>query len=174
MESAVPARPIEVDPLIAEAKRRARRRRISVVAALLVVVAVAVPLAGSLRPSGATFKPARPIVLRNAVALGTLVSINRRTDVAEFRISCGWHATRSGRATTKVPPVLYRVLLRRAAFTVESGVNPRIPGSGFATDPSLSAWERWERPGWRASLRLYKTSWLSDGPTTNICAGVLG
>src|SRR5438445_12593884 len=50
MASHAPRLPLELDPLIAEAKRRMRRRRSLVIAALVVAAATAVTLTLALRP----------------------------------------------------------------------------------------------------------------------------
>jgi hypothetical protein len=114
--------------------------------------------------------------LRSAVALGTLVALDGQRSVAEFRISCGWHATKGGRATSKLRPGLFRVPLRGFGFNVET--YPAGPASGVANEVSLSTWERWaSRSGWTGQLYVYPgltRPWLTDGPTTDICHGVLG
>jgi len=51
MSAQVPALPLEVDPLIAEAKQRARRRRLLVLGALVVIAAAAVGTAVELQAS---------------------------------------------------------------------------------------------------------------------------
>jgi hypothetical protein len=144
-------------------------------ALVVTAVAVGVTLPSTWRTTGAASAPGRPVLLHDAVARGTLVAVNRRTNVAEFRIWCGWH-TAHGRATTKLPPGLYRVRLRGATFNVEAGVNANVPGSGVANYESLSTWEQTEgrRPGWHAWMSLYRQSWFSDGPSTSICQGVFG
>jgi hypothetical protein len=146
------------------------------------VVALAAGLTSALRPAaerarfGSTSIPSNLPRLRDAVALGTLVALDRRTDVAEFRISCGWHATQIGRATTKLRPGLFRVPLHSFGFNVET--YPAGPESGVANAVSLSTWERWtSSSGWKGALYLYPgptKRWITDGGTTDICRGVLG
>jgi hypothetical protein len=132
--------------------------------------------------------PSRPIeasipALRNAVALGTLVALDPRSDVGEFRIRCGWYAAR-GKPTDpqatmpkrKLRAGLWRVALRGFAFNIET--YPNGPVSGIAHTATLKAWERYVIVhGWKGTLFL-PSGWskpgLSDGPTTDICAGVLG
>jgi len=124
--------------------------------------------------------------LRGAVALGTLVALDPKADVAEFRIRCGWYARRGKPseqlatvALRKLQPGLWKVALRGFAFNMET--YPNGPASGIANRASLSVWERYVRRfGWRGTLFL-ASGWsgpyfpyLSDGPTTDICRGVLG
>jgi hypothetical protein len=108
--------------------------------------------------------------LRNAVALGTLVAIDPGAKVAEFRIKCGWYID----PKRKVHLGLWKVALRDLAFESES--YPNGPASGISRAESLGSWERGaERKGWSGTLYLSPSSgFLTNGPTTDICAGVLG
>jgi hypothetical protein len=132
--------------------------------------------------------PVHPIqttvpALHNAVALGTLVALDPKSDVAEFRIRCGWYAARGKpsdpEATMpkrKLHPGLWRVALRGFAFNIET--YPNGPASGIAHAATLNTWERYTaRTGWTGTLFLpggWAKPFLSDGPTTDICHGVLG
>ncbi len=171
------APPLVIDPLIAEARRRARRRYLLLLVAIAVVAVVAAFVSGTFRQSGAAPASAPPERLSNAVALGTLVSLDLRKGVGVFRISCGWH-TKDWHATTRVQPGLYSVSLRGGRFNVEIVDPSGPPGNGVAHEENLATWERWDaRPGWTASLYLgwaSRTPYFSDGPTTDICGGVLG
>lgn len=64
MSAHVPALPLELDPLIAEAKQRARRRRLTAVVALLAggaaLVAGVLAFGGSRPPGGVPWLPTRP------------------------------------------------------------------------------------------------------------------
>jgi hypothetical protein len=130
--------------------------------------------------------PSTVPTLRGAVALGTLVALDSKADVAEFRIRCGWYARRgkpSEQLATvplrKIRPGLWKVFLRGLSFNMES--YPNGPASGIAHTTSLNVWERYAaRFGWRGTVFL-ATGWsgpfvpyLSAGPTTDICRGVLG
>jgi hypothetical protein len=132
--------------------------------------------------------PVHPIgisvpVLHDAVALGTLVALDPKSDVAEFRIRCGWHAAR-GKPTDpqatmpkrKLRIGLWKVALRGFAFNIET--YPNGPASGIAHTATLKAWERHAaHTGWTGTLFLpagWSKPFLSDGPTTDICHGVLG
>lgn len=120
--------------------------------------------------------------LHNAVALGKLVALDPKSDVGEFRIRCGSYATR-GKLTDpyatmpkrKLHPGLWKVALRGFDFTIET--YPGAPSSGVANEVTLKAWERHAaRSGWTGTLFLPK-GWkpgLSDGPTTDVCRGILG
>jgi hypothetical protein len=123
--------------------------------------------------------------LRNAVALATLVAIDPKTHVAEFRINCGWYIKLVGkeqylRPTRKVRIGHWRVELRGLYFQFET--YPNGPVSGIAHQESLREWESSaEASGWSGTLNLFHTSgpiapegFIADGPTTDICAGVLG
>jgi hypothetical protein len=121
--------------------------------------------------------------LQNAVALGTLVALDPKSDVAEFRIRCGWYAARGKpadpRATMpkrKLHPGLWKLALRGFAFSIET--YPNGPASGIAHVATLNTWERYSaRAGWAGTLFLpagWNKPFLSDGPTTDICRGVLG
>jgi hypothetical protein len=70
--------------------------------------------------------------LRGAVVSGTLVALDRRADVAEFRIRCGWYAVRgkpddpqATMPTHKVRPGFWKVAVSGFNFTVE-----RYPNGG--------------------------------------------
>jgi hypothetical protein len=130
--------------------------------------------------------PSTVPTLRGAVALGTLVALDPTADVAEFRIRCGWYARRGKPreqlATVplrKLRPGLWRVFLH--GFSFNSETYPNGPASGIANPTSLNVWERYvARSGWRGTLFL-ASGWngpffpyLSDGPATDICRGVLG
>jgi hypothetical protein len=111
------------------------------------------------------------------MARGTLVSLNRWTGVAELRISCGWHV-RGQHTTTEVQPGLYRVPLRGGMINDESGVDPNVPGSGVANEMSFSRWVGGWRRGWdprgrKVWLTVHGKSYLSDGPSWDICGGAL-
>jgi hypothetical protein len=127
--------------------------------------------------------PSTVPTLRGVVALGTLVALDPKTDVAEFRIRCGWYARR-GKPTDseatialhKLRPGLWKVDLRRLGFNAET--YPNGPASGVAHDTALNTWERYSvRAGWAGTLFLpsrWSNPFLSDGPTTDICHGILG
>jgi hypothetical protein len=137
---------------------------------------------------GAGAVPVRPIArnvpaLDNAVAVGTLVAIDPKSEVAEFRIHCGWYAKR-GKPTDpqatmperKLRAGLWKVNLRGVSFNIES--YPSGPASGIAHKATLKSWERYvSRSRWTGTL-FFAGGWskpfLSDGPTTDICGGVLG
>ena len=160
------------------------KKRVLLVLALVIVVAAglsAFALAGHGSGHGSpSFQRSVP-TLRGAVAVGRLVAVNSRTNVAEFRISCGWlaqpGASSGSRAlipTRKLHPGLFRVFLRRATFNVET--YPAGPASGIANAVTLKAWERTVRVGWTGSLYVPSGAagpFLSNGPTTDICHGVL-
>jgi hypothetical protein len=121
--------------------------------------------------------------LHAAVALGTLVVLDQKSDVAEFRIRCGWYAARGKpndpQATMpkrKLHPGLWKVALRGFAFNTES--YPNGPASGIAHGTTLKTWERYViRTGWTGTLFLpsgWSKPFLSDGPTTDICRGIFG
>jgi hypothetical protein len=126
--------------------------------------------------------PSTVPALRGAVALGTLVALDPKAEVAEFRIRCGWYAGRGKPtdpqatiAVRKLRPGLWKVPLRGVVFNVET--SPNGPASGVAHPTSLNGWERYvTRSGWTGSLWLASGSKpsLSDGPTTDICRGILG
>jgi hypothetical protein len=127
--------------------------------------------------------PSTVPTLRGAVALGTLVALDSKVDVAEFRIRCGWYSRR-GKASEQlasVPlhrlrPGLWKVFLRGFSFNMET--YPNGPASGIANPTSLNVWERYvARFGWSGTLFLpsgWNEPFLSNGPTTDICRGVLG
>jgi hypothetical protein len=177
--------PLEVDPLIAEAKQRTRRRR-TAIAVALTVAAVAAGIRVAHRPTP-SLPPSRSSVptLRGVDAFVTLVAIDRRTDVAEFRVKCGVftaYASRSGDiprgklAQARVQPGLYRVPLRGGYFNLAGqSATPSglVPSS--ANPVTLKAWERDAPIGWKASLYAGSAGpMLSSGPATDICHGVLG
>jgi hypothetical protein len=114
--------------------------------------------------------PASVQPLMRAAALGVLVRIDPKRHEAEFRISCGWHYA----PKTKIRRGLWKVSLRRLRFGWET--NLANPAAGHVETVSLSTWEtRATTRGWRGTLRLSDSGGgLSNGPTTDICAGVLG
>ena len=156
------------------------------VGVLLAATAVDAAASEARRSGGGV--PIHPIemtipALHGAVALGTLVALDPKSHVAEFRIRCGWYAVR-GKPTDpqatmpkrKLRPGLWKVALRGFAFNIETYTN--LPTSGMAHAATLKAWERHvARSGWKGSLFLaagWNKPFLSDGPTTDICHGVLG
>jgi hypothetical protein len=114
--------------------------------------------------------------LRNAVVLATVIAIDPKADVAEFRIKCGWYL----KPKRKVRIGHWRVALRGLSFEFET--YPNGPISGINHTESLKQWERSVRAfGWSGTLYLSThlrsvapDGFLTDGPTTDICAGVLG
>jgi hypothetical protein len=108
--------------------------------------------------------------LRDAVALGTLVRIDRVAHVAELRVSCGWHLA----PRRKLRPGLWKVGLRHLDLGWET--NLRHPELGSVETVSLATWEaRATSAGWSGTLRLTgRGGGLSNGPTTDVCAGVVG
>ena len=120
-------------------------------------------------PGIRTIAPAIP-TLRNAVALGTLVAIDSKADLAEFRIGCGWYI--NPKRKTRIG--LWRVALRGLSFEWET--YPAGAASGISHPFTLKRWERWaESDGWSGTLYLSRRDgFLTNGPTTDICAGILG
>lgn len=154
----------------------------------VLLVAAAVGMASSSTHRNLDRVPVHPIqssvpALHNAVALGTLVGLDPKSEVAEFQIRCGWYAAR-GKPTDpqatmpkrKLHAGLWKVALRGFAFNVET--YPNGPASGIAHGTTLNAWERYvTRTGWTGTLFLrlgWSKPFLSDGPTTDICRGILG
>jgi hypothetical protein len=107
--------------------------------------------------------------LRNAAAIGTLVRLDPRSHTAEFRIKCGWYYSPKKR----IRRGLWKVSLRRTSYGWET--NPENPAAHVRAI-SRGSWERLATSrGWSGSLRLTApTGDISNGPTTNICAGALG
>lgn len=114
--------------------------------------------------------PARVPVLRNAAALGSVVRLDPAKHEAEVRVSCGWHYT----PRTRVQRGLWTISLRNVALEWET--NAAHPSAGHVVRVSLAEWEHLvESRGWHGTLRLKATGGsLSNGPTTDICAGVFG
>lgn len=109
--------------------------------------------------------------LRGAAALATLVAIDPRANVAEFRIGCGWYY----KPKHRVRRGLWKVPLRGVTFNWET--YPNGPASGVAHTLSRRAWETLARlHGWSGTLWLGPgyPAYISDGGTTDICGGVLG
>jgi hypothetical protein len=103
--------------------------------------------------------------LTGAAALGTLVSVDSKHTFAEFRISCGWYYT----PRRKVRPGLWKVGLRNLKLGLVD------PVGAERTFPFAVWWRVSEQNGWSGTLKLSDgTSFISDGPTTDICAGILG
>jgi hypothetical protein len=125
--------------------------------------------------------PARR-TLKGAIALATLVALDPRSKLAEFRISCGWYAIRAPASSRnawlvkgKVRPGLWNVSLRELSFDFES--YPNGPISGINHTESLEQWEHSaEAFGWSGHVwvALRNNGEIGDGPTTDICHGVLG
>lgn len=114
--------------------------------------------------------PTNLATLRDAVARGTLIAIDPRARVAEVRIKCGWYI----RPKRRTRAGLWRVPLSGLTFEWES--YPNGPASGISHTESITSWERRaEHNGWSGTLYLStRNGLLTDGPTTDICAGVLG
>lgn len=109
-------------------------------------------------------------ILRDAAALGKAVALDPQAAVAEFRIACGWYV----KPKRRVRRGLWTVKLRGVSFQWET--YPAGPASGISHSVSLETWERRaELHGWTGTLRLASPKpYLSNGPTTDICGGVLG
>jgi hypothetical protein len=108
--------------------------------------------------------------LRDAAVLGKVVAIDPKADVAEFRIKCGWYY----KPKRRVRIGLWKVELRGVGFAWET--YPNGPASGISHAISLKTWERQTKlHGWTGTLRLITGNRsISNGPTTDICGGVLG
>ena len=163
--------------------RRAWRPVCLLLAGMLVVVSADVA-ASSAHVGGVPVRPISRTVptLRGAVALGTLVALDPKSDVAEFRVRCGWYARRGKRTdpeatvpTRKLHAGLWKIALRGFGFDFET--YPNGPASGINHTITLNTWERYvARTGWTGTLFL-ASGWkpfLSDAPRTDICGGVLG
>jgi hypothetical protein len=109
-------------------------------------------------------------VLRNAAANAVLVALDPATARAQVRLTCGWYYAPKRR----VAPSLWNIDLHGAGFAWES--YPSGPASGISHQESRARWERQALlHGWSGTLRFTKQGLsMSDGPTTDICAGVLG
>ncbi len=91
--------------------------------------------------------------LHGVVALGTLVALDPKSDVAEFQIRCGWYAIR-GKPSDRQPtmpkrrlhPGLWKVPLRGFAFNIET--YPNGPASGIAHPATLKTWEQYASAQW--------------------------
>jgi hypothetical protein len=143
--------------------------------AAVVLICLAVTTAAADTPSHPRPTPVRAIApglptLRNAVALATVVALDPKADVAEFRIKCGWYL----KPKHKVRIGHWKVALRGLSFEFET--YPNGSTSGINHPESLKQWERSaEGFGWSGTLYLSRNNpFLTDGPTTDICAGVLG
>jgi hypothetical protein len=148
-----------------------------VVAALFVTAAVA---AGPPRVRVGPIDPATR-TLTGAVALATLVAVDPKSKLAQFRISCGWYAAKAPPSSAdawlargKVRPGLWNVKLGRVSFNWETYAAG--PASGVAHTVSLKMWEQGVKlQGWSGTLWLAsRNPFISNGPTTDICRGVLG
>ena len=92
------------------------------------------------------------------------------TRFAEFRLSCGRYVRTKG----KVRPGLWRVDLQGAVFGLAVNYNAR--GGGHVEEISLKEWRAVvERSGWSGTLYLSpRPAWLTNGGSTDVCAGVFG
>lgn len=144
------------------------RGRVSTGVACLVVIVGCAAAPARRVPVGPV--PRHIPVLRNAAARGELVRIDLQHHVAEFRLSCGWYL----RPKHKVRLKLWRVdLTSIRAFLWET--KPGEPAAGHVVSVPLLTWQRWAAKfGWSGTLRLGADgSSISNGPSTDICAGVL-
>ena len=115
-------------------------------------------------------------MLRNAAALGTLLRIDPVRRLAEFRIRCAWHFA----PKKKIRPGIWQVSLTGLSFEFET--YPNGPASGISHDEALGRWERDAMQfGWVGTIYLTKiphpmprNGYLTDGPATDICGGILG
>ena len=140
------------------------------VSAFQVGVATADGALATPRPRVVHSVPSSIPTLRNAVALGTLVLLDPKTGVAGFHVTCGWYV----KPKRRVRVGLWRVALRAVQFNWET--YPNGPASGVAHTVSISTWEDLAKhDGWSGTLYLAgRSQFLTNGPTTDICAGVLG
>lgn len=110
--------------------------------------------------------------LRAAVALGTLQRIDTKANLAQFRIRCGWHL----KPRRRVRSGAWKVDLRNIRFGWETNpTDPAAPSAGVESI-GLGTWVARSRSrGWTGTLRLSaRGGVLTNGPTTNVCGGVLG
>jgi len=118
--------------------------------------------------------PSSVPTLFGVAALGKLVALDPKAKEGEFRLRCGWYFTPKRR----IRPGLWKVSLRGVSFNSET--YPNGPASGIAHSVSVASWERGVRlEGWTGELYLklgrgFYAPFLSNGPGTDICAGVLG
>lgn len=161
--------------------------RCSLTAAVMLICLAATTAAADTR-AHARPTPVRAIAsslptLRNAVVLATLVAIDPKSDLAEFRTRCGWYIKLVGkeqyvRPRSKVRLKEWKLSLRGLSFDFET--YPNGPISGINHPESLKQWERHAVAfGWSGSVHLFPLrGWgrgsVGDGPTTDVCAGVLG
>jgi hypothetical protein len=114
-----------------------------------------------------------PTLVR-AGARGTLLAIDLKSGIAEFRISCG----RFIPSKARIRPGLWKVNLRGATFGWAVGQNGQ--GGGHVEDLNLRQWERTvRRLGWSGTLYVRTANaphsvWLTNGGATDVCAGVFG
>jgi hypothetical protein len=136
----------------------------------LVLLACAGAVASVLVTAARGPTTSRVPTLRNAAALGVLVRVDAPHGLAEFRISCGWYYS----PKEKVRSGLWKVDLRHLSFGEES--NQANMAAGHVNTVSRKSWEHWAAlRGWSGTLRLReRDGYLSNGPTTDICAGDLG
>ena len=120
----------------------------------------------AIRPIGADV-PA----LSGAAVRATLAALTPDGEEAEFRVGCGWYY----HPKRRVKLGLWRVSLRGVAFTFET--YPNGPASGINHTESRKTWEvQAFIHGWSGTLYFPpgEQPFLTDGPTTDICGGVLG
>ena len=154
---------------------------LTVVATFAVLLATPGVAAAPPRVRVGPIDPARR-TLKGAVAFATLVAVDPKSKLAEFRISCGWYALPAPASSRtawlvkgKVRPGLWNVSLRGFSFDFET--YPNGPASGINHTESLTQWQRSaEALGWSGHVRvaLRNNGEIGDGPTTDICHGVLG
>jgi hypothetical protein len=148
----------------------ARMRTYVALAVALVASTACASALGTAEPGRVGAIPPSVPTLRNAAALGALVRVDPKRRLAEFRISCGWYYKPKRRVHRR----LWKVDLRHLTFGWESNLSNA--GAGHVETVSLKTWEhRSELRGWSGTLRLTgRGGNLSNGPTTDICAGSLG
>lgn len=109
--------------------------------------------------------------LRGAAARAALIRINPNGTEAEFRVTCGWFLSPKKR----IRKSLWRVSLPGSIFEWETNpANPAAPQAAVIQIPRKVWVGRVKFGGWRGTLLLRgRFRQFSNGPSTDICGGVL-
>lgn len=115
-------------------------------------------------------------LLKNAIAIGSVINIENGGKFAQVRVLCGRTSTNDGRTWSKpiIAKSLWRIDLTKLTFGWETDSADLAAGQVVAVDAA-----RWignvRQYGWSGFLYLNDSpGWLTNGPGTDVCHGVTG
>ncbi len=101
--------------------------------------------------------------------MGSLIALDPRSKIGEFRITCGWDSL----TRRKIRPGVWRMDLRGTSLELTS--EPNNLAGGYVQTVSYAKWKAYVVEfGWTGIIERNRQSFLTDGPGTDVCNGVMG